>query len=79
MTSSLPRKRSTPELRGLTDPETAGTCFSATFEPGLRTRHALIDKISWSGRRDSNPRPIAWKAMTLPAELLPHPQKPLLS
>ena len=25
----------------------------------------------WSGRRDSNPRPIAWKAMTLPAELLP--------
>ena len=25
----------------------------------------------WSGRRDSNPRPIAWKAMTLPTELLP--------
>ena len=25
-----------------------------------------------SGRRDSNPRPTAWKAVTLPAELLPH-------
>ena len=26
----------------------------------------------WSGRRDSNPRQPAWKAGTLPAELLPH-------
>ena len=25
-----------------------------------------------SGRRDSNPRPTAWKAVTLPTELLPH-------
>ncbi len=25
-----------------------------------------------SGRRDSNPRPTAWKAVALPAELLPH-------
>ena len=25
----------------------------------------------WSGRRDSNPRPTAWKAVTLPTELLP--------
>ena len=24
-----------------------------------------------SGRRDSNPRPIAWKAIALPTELLP--------
>gem|GEM_PF-3233168 len=24
-----------------------------------------------SGRRDSNPRPTAWKAVTLPTELLP--------
>ncbi len=42
MTSSLPRKRSTPELH----------------------RHL-------SGRRDSNPRPLAWKANALSAELLP--------
>ncbi len=26
----------------------------------------------WSGRRDSNPRQPAWKAGTLPTELLPH-------
>src|SRR5487761_1530370 len=26
----------------------------------------------WSGRRDSNPRPFAWEANALPAELLPH-------
>src|SRR5580692_3758406 len=26
---------------------------------------------SWSGRRDSNPRPSAWEADTLPTELLP--------
>ena len=25
-----------------------------------------------SGRRDSNPRPTAWKAVALPTELLPH-------
>src|SRR4028119_223148 len=27
-----------------------------------------------SGRRGSNPRPTAWKAVALPAELLPHLQ-----
>ena len=26
---------------------------------------------NWSGRRDSNPRPSAWKADALPTELLP--------
>ena len=44
VTSSLPRKRSTPELD--------------------RPRPL-------SGRRDSNPRPSAWKADALPTELLP--------
>ena len=29
-------------------------------------------EIILSGRRDSNPRPIAWKAIALPTELLPH-------
>ena len=28
--------------------------------------------IRLSGRRDSNSRPTAWKAVTLPTELLPH-------
>ena len=26
----------------------------------------------WSGKRDSNPPPTAWKAVALPDELLPH-------
>ena len=43
MTSSLPRKRSTPELH----------------------------RQKKSGRRDSDPRPSAWKADALPTELLP--------
>src|ERR1700754_3675507 len=29
-------------------------------------------RLSWSGRRGSNPRPTAWKAVALPTELLPH-------
>ena len=50
LTSSLPRKRSTPELR----------------------RQSQV----MSGRRGSNSRPTAWKAVALPAELLPlvHPR-----
>ena len=47
VTSSLPRKRSTPEL------------------------HRLVKK---SERRDSNPRPSAWKADALSTELLSHLQ-----
>ena len=43
MTSSLPRKCSTPELH----------------------------RQNLSGRRNSNPRPLAWKANALPTELLP--------
>src|SRR6266436_3395993 len=54
MTSSLPRRRSTPELRG---------------------RESTINRESkWSGRRDSNSRPSAWKADALPTEL--HPLTP---
>ena|GEM_PF-3444214 len=49
MTSSLPRRRSTPELRGR-----KSQCFE-----------------NWSGRRDSNSRPSAWKADALPTELHP--------
>ena len=49
VTSSLPRKRSTPELRRLMD----------------------FQRKKLSGRRGSNPRPTAWKAVALPTELLP--------
>ncbi len=35
---------------------------------GVADRH---DTAPWSGRRDSNPRHTAWKAVALPAELLP--------
>ena len=35
-----------------------------------------MKKISiWSGKRDSNPPPTAWKAVALPDELLPHKKK----
>ena len=53
MTSSLPRKRSTPELR----------------RPWQMLAILFANKLS--GRRGSNPRPTAWKAVALPAELLP--------
>ncbi len=28
-------------------------------------------ELFWSGKRDSNPRPLAWEANALPTELLP--------
>src|SRR5690606_995786 len=37
------------------------------FRSGLTARPPLT-----SGRRGSNPRPTAWKAVALPTELLPH-------
>jgi hypothetical protein len=51
MTSSLPRKRSTPELHRL-----------VIFQ---------LNPVDLSGRRGSNSRPTAWKAVALPTELLP--------
>src|SRR6266568_841256 len=32
----------------------------------LLTRHLSLFTAFWSGRRESNPRPTAWKAVTLP-------------
>ena len=32
----------------------------------------MLSPLFWSGRRGSNPPPIAWKAIALPNELLPH-------
>ena len=28
--------------------------------------------VGWSGKRDSNPRPLPWQGNALPAELFPH-------
>ena len=82
-TSSLPRKRSTPELRRLVLLNKQCPIWSRTMRcekfstltqmceasftilKGFRTR-------AQSGRRGSNPRPTAWKAVALPTELLPH-------
>ena len=80
-TSSLPRKCSTPELQQQGIPNSKFKVSnsklltfkapnpkqSSNFEFGI-----LNLKFLMSGRRDSNPRPIAWKAIALPTELLPH-------
>ena len=60
VTSSLPRKCSTPELHGLN---------WIGFQ--LKSAQSSGGKTKISGRRDSNPRPSAWKADALPTELLP--------
>ena len=61
-TSSLPRKCSTPELQRLVrfGPR---QCAAGPFGTSLY--------LHMSGRRGSNPRPTAWKAVALPTELLP--------
>ena len=62
-TSSLPRKCSTPELQR---PSANDERLSS------RLKHRIdIRNFSLSGRRGSNPRPTAWKAVALPTELLP--------
>ena len=69
VTSSLPRKRSTTELLRLVS--FALSLFEylrSFFEAGLGS--CFVPLFS-SGRRGSNPPPIAWKAIALPNELLP--------
>src|SRR5512132_3302178 len=39
---------------------------------GGHVRSAISHMQNWSGKRDSNPRPRAWKARALPTELFPH-------
>ena len=68
VTSSLPRKRSTTELLRLVP------LHSLSFPSALLFRAMGLSGSSplfWSGRRGSNPPPIAWKAIALPNELLP--------
>src|SRR6266851_7722329 len=66
MTSSLPRRRSTPELRGLSGKLL--TCQSLKIS---KRQVSNLSHCKWSGRRDSNSRPSAWKADALPTELHP--------
>ena len=45
-----------------------GTCFD-------RKKDDWKGKMQeWSGKRDSNPQPSAWKADALAVELFPHPR-----
>ena len=67
VTSSLPRMRSTTELLRLVFVTLflfECLLFAGRFWWGL-------SPLAWSGRRGSNPPPIAWKAIALPNELLP--------
>src|ERR1700730_17265329 len=70
MTSSLPRRRSTPELRGR-DVRQIVNLPVRLFTISIRTSQQLVLHELWSGRRDSNSRPSAWKADALPTELHP--------
>ena len=45
-----------------------GTIYDANFFKNPTTK---TTKKPWSGKRDSNPRPSAWKADALAPELLP--------
>ena len=70
MTSSLPRKRSTPELHRLIQ------CFwyiatTTSLGPFSCQRLVFQPKNVSSGRPGSNRRHSAWKADALPTELLP--------
>ena len=70
-TSSLPRKCSTPELHqhtlwGISNLQSQ---FLNTYT--IVTVFLQENLKGWSGRRGSNPRPTAWKAVALPTELLP--------
>ena len=65
-TSSLPRKCSTTELQQLS----TSICSHCNQFSTPHSNDFLLNFLS--GRRGSNPRPTAWKAVALPTELLPH-------
>ncbi len=68
MTSSLPRKRSTPELRRLIVFKGKSPKIGT-----INSRNSILLLINLSGWPGSNRRPTAWKAVALPTEL--HPLK----
>src|SRR6185437_3608666 len=47
-------------------PATGETCQSSVLKPEAGSRKPVAKFKFWSGRRESNPRPTAWKAVTLP-------------
>ena len=62
VTPSLPRKYSTPELHR----------HLYIKRQKVKVIYFTLQSHKMSGRRDSNPRPLAWKANALSTELLPH-------
>ena len=48
------------------------SCLASAAALGVTWHDAAL----WSGKRDSNPRPRAWKARALPTELFPPTQAP---
>ena len=40
-------------------------------KPAIQRFLLRVIRLNWSGKRDSNPRPRAWKARALPTELFP--------
>ena len=68
MTSSLPRKRSTPELRRLIVFKGKSPKIGT-----INSRNSILLLVNLSGWPGSNRRPTAWKAVALPTEL--HPLK----
>ena len=66
VTSSLPRTRSTTELHRRTPEPTSSGSPAETSQSCAPERRAALTGEGWSGRRGSNPRPTAWKAVTLP-------------
>ena len=68
-TSSLPRKCSTTELQRLL--KSLSQWAIGHWSRSLTDLLTLWLMTILSGRRGSNPRPTAWKAVALPTELLP--------
>ena len=69
-TSSLPRKCSTSELQQRAI-FTVPFCKKRNTTVLFHVNRCLFPSDFQSGRRDSNPRPSAWKANALSTELLP--------
>jgi hypothetical protein len=69
-TSSLPRKCSTTELQRLFESLKSVSHLSHQKLAIPLTYLTYLTQLK-SGRRGSNPRPTAWKAVALPTELLP--------
>ncbi len=75
MTGPVPCRSTAPSTQEWTVlPLDAGNCLDTTIEkPRLLDERGASGQLRmWSGRWDSNPRPSAWQADALAAELRPH-------